>query len=67
MNRIHNWWKRRGERLCAENKHAWKDLDHTPAETLPGTGTPFAINLAVSMFYSYARCKRCGKVGRAVK
>lgn len=58
---LKDWWKRRGERLCAANKHAWRS-GGPPANRM-GTGVTFAANLTVSMFYDWAHCKRCGKVG----
>lgn len=62
MNWIRAWWKRRGERLCAKDHHAWKPC-MPPVENF-GEGMKFAVNFTLSLYYSYARCKRCGKLGQ---
>ena len=58
------WWKARGERLCAADHHSWKPCQ-PPYEKM-GVGNTFAINMSISMLYSWARCRRCGKLGRRV-
>jgi len=59
---IKNWRKTRGEKLCSLDKHDWKPCP--PPLDKMGHGNAFALNLMMSMHYKYARCTRCGKLGR---
>lgn len=53
LNRIQLWWKARGERLCAKDSHAWKSCKQ-----------PASADFIIGLYYDWAYCKRCGKLGR---
>jgi hypothetical protein len=69
MKALVEWWKSRrkdrGERLCADNRHAWGD-DMTASQAFPER-TAIEHLLNGTNYYSYVRCRRCNALGRRLR
>ncbi len=60
--RLKAWWKARGERRCAAGDHAWGP-DRTAAQMFPERSA-FEHLSNLTGYWSFARCTRCGALGR---
>lgn len=63
---LKDWWRLRGERLCAQHRHAWADC---AAPVPPATTDPMIalVHMLTSPDWQYSVCTRCGQLGRRIR